>query len=235
MQLDLSADYLVWDNVQSVTFSSSRDTGPVTSRVTTAKVRALNLHELTASQGVYQAGDVSVLIPAVLLTPVPKMADQVITDDGQVLTALAVDGWKRDQSGQPRTWKLVCRNLAIALQLNDLIDVQRAALTYDPAGSVVRHWPDGNAPGVDAGGSTPYPQISARVQLLTKEEADERGLRGLRENYSVIIDRQVLLTGQDRLRWVPVTGGGVVYLDILALRNPQRIDELPVIDAARVL
>src|SRR6185312_1609031 len=111
MQLDQSQDFLCWDNTESLTFASTRTTGPVTQRVTTAKVRALNLRELAASAGAYEAGDLKVIIPAVLLTGSPKPSDQVILDDSTVLTVLGLMGGKRDASFQPRTWHLVSRNL----------------------------------------------------------------------------------------------------------------------------
>src|SRR6185312_12142845 len=132
MQLDQSQDFLCWDNTESLTFASTRDSGPVTQRVTTAKVRALNLRELIASAGAYEAGDIKVILPAVLLSiGPPKPADQVILDDSTVLTVLGLMGGKRDAALQPRTWQLVSRNLTVHYQLTDAIDIQRAALTQD--------------------------------------------------------------------------------------------------------
>jgi len=234
MQLDQSQDFLCWDNTESLTFASTRDSGPVTQRVTTAKVRALNLRELIASAGAYEAGDIKVILPAVLLSiGPPKPADQVILDDSTVLTVLGLMGGKRDAALQPRTWQLVSRNLTVHYQLTDAIDIQRAALTQDVTGANVRHWPDGNVPGVDHGGSTPYAAIRARAQLLSKEEKEERGLRGLQEAYDVIVARQLLITGQDRVKLT--LAAGTLYLDIRRLRNPQRMDELPVLECIRTV
>lgn len=238
MQLDQSADWLTWDNTVPVVFLSARASGPVTQSVPTAKVRALRPRELAASGGAYVAGDLVVNIPAALLTvgENPKPGDQVFTADGTPYTVLEEQGGKRDQSGNPQTWRLVTRNLALAFDLRDTISIQRPGLTYDAPGGTMRGWPDHNQPGVTPGGSTPYLSIAAKVQPADKAEEEEHGVSGLREHYTIILDRQVLLTREDRVKVEAWRLGGVpVYLDIERVYDLGMIDQLPKLDCVRQL
>ena len=93
------------------------------------------------------------------------------------------------------------------------------------AGAYVKTWPE------DGGGSTLYPSLPARVQLLTADEAEDRGIKAFRQAFSVIVLKQIPnLTLEDRIKW---TQAGVTkYLSVVGVHNPSRIDELPVIDAA---
>lgn len=190
------------------------------------KRRAVNQREQVASGGVYTGADLVWLLPAAVIPAglIPKPADVIVDDEGTRWTALSVERNKNRQ-----TWRLTTRNLALAHQLDHTIDIQRADLGTDAAGGLVRFWPDSSP----SGGSTPYAGISARVQLKTKEEVDQRGMRGFKETYEVTVDRQVKLTTNDRIKWT--LAGDMVYLDISGLHNPELIDQLPVIDAARMV
>jgi head-tail adaptor len=224
MQLDLSQDYLSWDNTEAVQYASVRNTDTMYDVIPMVRRRMLSAKELAASGGAYIGGDSAFLIPTPLLAALlaqerqPKPGDQILDAGGQTWTVLGAQGQKQDRTAY-QTWKCVCRNLAIVYDLQDLIDIQRATITYDAGGGKVKTWPS------DGGGSTPYPSLPARVQLLTDEVVEERGMRGFRGTHAVIVSKQLSVTYEDRIKW------GSVYLDIVGYHNPERIDELPVIDA----
>ena len=253
MQLDLSDDFLLWDNTSMVRYEvaravpsvadvsplfDGRSPAPATPKsrnksilVPIAKRRNLTMRELAASGGVYQSSDQVYLIPDALLSPSqvrPKMGDVVIeTDDdspgrqpGQRWTVLDVSRGKSRQ-----THRLACRNLALALDLRETVTIERPAIRYDAAGVPVKAFP---SDATNPGGVTLYSQLPGRAQLVTKEMADEHGIRGLEGKYEVFVDREVDVTHEDRL----LLANGL-YLDIVGYRNGQRIDELPVIVCER--
>jgi hypothetical protein len=234
--MDLTAlfDPGVWDNFETANYQSVRTTaasgGTRSLPEIQAKRRAPTFKELAASGGVYTGQDLVWLVPAVKLDPIgPAKPGDTITDmAGNTWTVLeaSLHTWKS-------FWRLMTRNLVLAFDLRDQISIQRAAFTYDASGGPVRSWPDNNVPGVAPGGTTPYVQIPARVQEVRQEEKEARALAGRMLYYDVIIGQQVLLgqAGQDRVKWltVPANMPGQ-YLDIRNLRNPQRIDELPVLE-----
>jgi hypothetical protein len=230
MQIDLSGDCAFWDNTEQGTYTSTSHAGDTVGQLQGVLRRALNYKELQASGGAYVSKDLVFLVPrtaldALLGSALAKAADVFTDAQGGRWTVL-----EAALIAARSVWRLVCRNPVIAYDLEDLIDVQRAAVSYDDAGGPVRAWPDNNAPGVAAGGSTPYQQVPCRVQLLGQEEADERGCRGMKAAYSVFLSRQLTLTAQDRVKWV--SGGVTYYLDVRGQHQPRRIDELPVLDCA---
>lgn len=225
--MDLSTafagDYQSWDNVQAVTHTAGRlGGGGADTAVAVAKRRALTFKELTASAGAYTGLDRVWLVPAAVL------AGGFSITPGDTLTDAAGTAWTVLEAGLGKfgqTWKLTCRDLVLVNALTYLIDVERAHLTQDAAGGTVRNWP-----GSGAGGTVPYAQIRASVQPDEAEPADERGVRSGLARYRVTVERQLALKlDRDRVRWTDAAGV-THYLDITRLRNPARIDELPVLD-----
>lgn len=224
--MDLSRDFLVWDNREDVTYVSHATAGDTSYSLTSpdgkggVKRRNLTWKELTASAGVYTTQDRAWLLPVANLPPglTPKPADRIIDGQGNSWTVLEapLNTWG--------TWyKLVTRNLVIQANLKDRIDIQRPAITLDAANVTIRAWPP-------AGGTTPYAALSCRIQELTAEIANERDLRGFRRTHEIYLSQQVSLQSEDRIL---VTGGTTIYA-IRGYHSPNRIDELPVIDAELV-
>jgi hypothetical protein len=238
MIISALSDPSVWDNYETISLTSTRTTaasgGSLIDADILAKGRAPTFKEQAKSGGVYTSQDKVWLVPVLNTTfTALKPADTVTDADGNVWTVLeaALNTWKS-------FWRLMTRNLVLAFDLKDQISIQRATITYDAAGAPVRAWPDNNVAGVSVAGSTPYGQVAARVQLLRQEEAEERGLRGKKSFYDVIIGQQVVLAlaGQDRVKWLTVPASApTAYLDIDKLRDPLRIDELPVLECHAAL
>lgn len=222
--LDLSEDYRVWDNVEAVTVESARRGDPfalapvsanLPEHVAVAKRRAVTRREQAASGGAYTADDLVWLLPQAVLRPglTFEPADVVVSREGSRWTVLeaGLNKWRQ-------TWRLVCRDLALAFDLDDEIDVQRAAISYDAAGAAVKTFPPD-------GGQTLYGRLRCRVQRRSEETVEERGIRGEQTTFDVIVARQVDLNpAEDRLLWREQ------YLDVVRVRNPELITELPVIE-----
>jgi head-tail adaptor len=210
--LDLTSDYLVFDGLESVTFTSKKAAGNVQTVISKALGRAPTYRELSVSQGVYTAQDKVWIVPKTLLDPTtPKPAD-FITAGSDNWTALEV---KKTALGS--SWWMLTRNLVLAADLRDTIDIQRAAVTYDAAGGKVRTFPA-------AGGTTPYQSLPAKVQKLTEALKIVLGVEGFQGTYAVIVSQELTITEDDRVKF------GSLFLDIVGMKNPSRIDELPVLD-----
>jgi hypothetical protein len=51
-----------------------------------------------------------------------------------------------------------------------------------------------------------YANLSARVQLESDEIRDERGIRGFVGKYSVIVEKEIAITNEDRRTFRRATG-----------------------------
>lgn len=222
MQLDLSADHLCWDQTEPVTLERvKRAGGPSREYVGVAKRSAIRSAEKSPSGGAYAGYEVSWRVPARLLQGgALKPGDVVERGDGTRDTIL-----KADLIVLGSRWALGCVDLVLANDLCHQVDIERANIDYSASGAPRKRFPP-------EGGLALVSALPARVQLLTDELADERGLRSFNGKYAVICDRQLdafSVTVEDRVKWTDERGK-VVYLDILGLHNPERIDELPVLD-----
>jgi hypothetical protein len=226
LSLNTTRNYLVWGNTEGITYGVvSRNGAALVVQadnqypVAIAKRRAPTYRELSASNGAYTGQDLVWLVPAALIALVPKPGDRVLDASLHTWTVLEVA-----LNALQSTWRLMTRNLALAYQLYDVIDVQRPAVTYDAAGGVLRNFPDDATPG----GTVPYPKVTAKVQLVTQEIALNLGIAGMKGTYAVIVAQDVSVQKFDRVKWI--TGGTTTYLDVLGQHDPQRIDQLPVLD-----
>jgi len=223
--MDLSTDYQAWDNVEAVVWSSSRTAGVLPATVPIAKRRAVRGREKSPSGGVYAGYELDWHLPAAVLSPgaTPKPGDGITDSDGTLWTVLTVDlnRWRQ-------TWKLGAVNLVLALDLRDLVTVERAAVTYGAAGAAAKRFPSD----LPSGGQILYASVPARVQLLTAAIAEERGIRYSEGSYHAIVGQQLtnLDPAEDRFLWTDPAGVQRV-LDLISYQNPQRIDELPWVEA----
>ena len=217
LTLDVSTDYTIWDNRESVTYRLKTSSGAYQLYdLTDCMAEAPTFKEQAASGGVYTSQDRAWNLPAKIVTAAvmagqPKPGDQITDENGSTWTVLnvALNTWKT-------CWRLMCRNLALAYGLRDTITIQRGSVTRDASGSHRVTWHD------------QYTGVQARVQLVSQRSMDMLGVTGTKGDYLVVIDRDIERTAVDRVVW------GTTYLDINELRNPQRIDELPVLDCTKV-
>lgn len=216
--MDLSSDYLCWDQVEAISLEIPTRAAPRTLDVSVAKRRAIRSREKSPSGGVYQGFETRWLIPARMLPTGEKIepAQVILDQEGTRWTVLTVD---RNKHGH--TWAAGCVNLALALQLRDTVTIERATISADAAGAAIKTF------------DRILYTVQARVQQITEQIALERGVRYAKGRYDVIVDRQLfgLDIAEDRVKWFE--GDLVRYLDITGYRAPERIDELPVIEAER--
>ena len=220
MQLNLSSDHACWDNTEPVTVERLDRTKRLVSRlaVPVAKGQRIRYAQKSPSGGAYLGFERTWHIPARDLPgdATVQPGDVVVDQDGVRWTALVVD-WSRLK----QRWKADCVALSLAKHLVDDIVVERATIAYDNAGVSVKTFPP-------QGGKVLY-TVKGRVQEISRTIAEERGIRYGKGMFEVIIDRELdLLIAEDRIKTTHL--GAVVYLDISAYRNSDRIDELPVLE-----
>lgn len=130
-------------------------------------------------------------------------------------------------------WRLDTLNLSLAHDLRDSISIERATIIPDSAGVPVKTFPPAGwnltKQGQPSAGILLYYQIAARVQKMSDEIKDTRGIRAFTGNYVVVIDRPIAVSLEDRVNWVDA-GGIQRYLDIKGSHDADRIDELPKLD-----
>lgn len=256
MQLDFSRDYLQWNNTRPIRLESVRryvappDQDPLLQAgpqlpprdsaaaldagsfevIPIAKKRNLTRRELAASGGAYSAADVVWLIPTALVSsgrPL-KLGDVVEDDNPQNDTA---DRWTIIELGQQKngwTYRAVTRDLSVVYDLRDTINVERPRISYDTAGATILAFP---SDAETSGGEILYGNLVCKVQPTTQEIVTARGITGTEQHYDIFCSRQINVVQYDRIAWT--VGNLTTYLDILAVRHPQEITELPVIEAVR--
>jgi head-tail adaptor len=209
--LAFDTDHLVWDNVQTVKHISVRTKNSVTTCVDFAHRHAITDREMAASNGVYVADDVVWRLPSATATVKPKPRDTIEDAEGTIWTILEVGrivGTKR--------YRCIARDLVIHNDLDDLIDIQTPTITYDASGVKTKTW------------VLLHEGLSARLQPITSDIVDERGVRGFRTTHQVFLSQEVSVTNEDR-----VSFGGRFY-EIRSYEKPELITDLPVLNVELV-
>jgi len=225
VQLDLSNDYLCWDNVESVTLQSTRK-GNMTCTLGIVLRGQLSNKEIAKSGGAYTGLDLTFLIPNAQLPAgtVPKPADVITDGSNTAYTVLQVNGQCKDANGF-QVWQTICRDPIIAYDLQDLVNIERATLSTDDTGAVVKTFPP-------VGGQTPYANLPCRVQVLNEAITDQRLIHAVEGSYAVYVSMQLAVNvAEDRIKWTPRGSLAPQYLDMVTYHDAQLIDQLPVIEA----
>ncbi len=219
MRTDMTIEHRSWDGTEPATLEAAAHGGPSQVTVPIAKRRAVRTAEKSPSGGVYLGSEVRWLIPMRELpegvTPAP--ADVVIDGEGVRWTVLT-----RERNRGRETYALGCVDLTLAHGLRDTVVVERCDRELSAAGVPDRRFPP-------QGGRTLY-TLQARVQELSRDLAESRGVRWAAGKFEVTVDRQLadIDVAEDRVRWAD--GLTVRHLDITAYRRGSRIDELPVLE-----
>ncbi len=240
MDLDFSRDFDCWDNCLpgGCTLTSVRQSGNRTESVATVKMRPVNRKEIAASNGVYTSLDVVFLLPGILVHVGPLKPRDLVTvggqiqpgagtsvDQGTIYTTLEAAANRRDGSGNPATWRLICRDPIIAYDLQDTITIEQASDDRSTP-AVLRLWPsDSNSP--SRGGSVIVSNLPCRVQPQQAETVQERGLEGQETKYTIYLSQQIAFANirECRVLWKGKILSRLVYHDA------ERIDLLPVLEA----
>lgn len=204
-----ATDILTIDNTEAVTIDPALESLPPVI-VVNALRRAPQYIEQAPSRGVYVAAKLNWLLPGLQLSGYrPSPADTLIDGNNTVWTILAAFPLAAEQ-----VWRVETIDLTLAFGLYDVAALLRPTNVQDAAGSRVPTF------------AAVYQGVPARFQLVTADVKDERGLRFTGRHYQVYVLSQLDLLIEDRL----ADQAGNVY-EVKGWHNPQRIDELQVIDA----
>jgi hypothetical protein len=218
MQIDISQDYLFYDNLEPVTYTFKNPSGSDVPVAVSAALRAdLTRKEIEYSNGAYCGLDIVWFLPDTLLrlqpgpndlTPQPKPRDTVQDPAGTTWTVL--ESGLINLGSSRGEWRLVCRDPIIVYELRDLVNIEQPTITYDAAGAPVRTW------------AAIYTALACRVQPESADIADERGVRGQSTRYTVYLSQGVTVDVREcRVNW------NGKLLDVVSYQDAERIDLLP--------
>lgn len=219
LAIDISNEYLAWDNPERVIFRQRRTADDLVNEneVATALRMAVTQREMATSAGAYTALDTVWQLPAVMLTWAPRPGDQIVSDFGlETATTWTImpEGVKRVALGSSVShYRCVARDLVLVNELLDVIEIHRATNAQDAAAARI--------PGYAA----VYEGVSAKIQEISADETQERGKRGFRRIFEVYVGEQLNVTLEDRL----VAADGTIY-EIKGYTGPGRIDQLMVLN-----
>jgi hypothetical protein len=212
-------DWRVRDDVETVTHTSVRNSGNLLDTVPGCIVYELTSEEVAASNGAYEKEDVKWVVPGVCLLRTPKLRDTITDEDGTVWTVGRTWFEKVDQ-----TWELTCRDLIIVNDLQQLITIEVPRVSQDNALGKVYDAPWFAPPGNQ--------DVPGRLQPIQADVADERGLHGLRVQYTAYVLRPLQVANANGEMGRLVCNG--VYYEIKGYRHPEEIWSLMEIDVERV-
>ncbi|MDO8598440.1 MAG: hypothetical protein Q7R45_17660 [Sulfuricaulis sp.] len=226
------------DNIESVTYTSRRKAaagGDMIATIPNVLRHEVSVKEAGASGGAYASGDVVFHIHRADLPKSIaelKMGDWLADDREVRYTVLAVNRQRRDRK-EYQEFKVQARDLRIVFELEDVITIETPVVVQDSTGAEqVTHW------------TRKYKDLPCRVQKIDETIAEERAIRGFQGNYTVTVDRELVVTDRDRIVLGTPPGafaGGesnrtpIRYLEIRGYRAAEAITELPVIDCQEVV
>ena len=132
--LDVSTDYLIFDNKVDVTLTQRDTSGnPVIVPVTDALRRNIPSTEAAASGGKYTSHDTRFHLSSGQASPV--VGDTITDTDGTVYAIM--EAWFNTLTSM---WKCVSRNLAIAYKIDTKVEVQRGVPVRGSSGEQEKTW-----------------------------------------------------------------------------------------------
>lgn len=215
--LDLSDDYLCWDNPSTITFRSVERLQETDTAGVFSKRFMVSEKEMLATYGVYVGAGVDFWIarkPVPALRPKPR--DTIIDEDGTVYTVLSIELAKAGQ-----TWHCRTQDLKIVANLHDVVTIERSERTIDAVGATIRSW------------APLYTGLACRLQPLEAAVGEGRGVEGQEARYKVPVAQQLPLMNVRECR-ILVTSHDTLTGRILAIERytaAEQIGELPQIDA----
>lgn len=212
MSIDLSQEWRWIDGWESVTHTSRRTAGDLTSLVQGALRAPVSLREREASGGVYRGDDVVWELPAANVTYDPKPADLITDADDNEYTVLEVRGPLYGDF-----WACTCRDLVLAGDLDESVDHLAASAVVNAYGSrVVTH-------------AVAATDIPARIQEVEGEVGvDSLGKRATYRRYRIFLAQELDLAQDDLLR----DEAGNEY-EVVGWRNKESITDFFTVEARR--
>ena len=192
-------DYLIFDNLEAVSFVAVANSGDSTTSISSALRRAMSYKEMMASGGQYTGKDLVWWIPYTLLSAA-KTKDKVVDAAGVSWVVLdstlnTLQTW----------WRLVTRNPTIAYDLRQLVTLAKNNTEQDEGKQRAPVW-------------SPYKAACpASVTRDSLDIADAFGQRTGKSSYTVVIEEVADLSiewqiwwGEKKLQIESVTKWGLV-------------------------
>jgi hypothetical protein len=205
---DLTGDWRIWDNLETVAFVTEKGDLDYTQAELTAKRRALRFREMVP--GGYVGSDLVWLVPSEFLPPshLIKIGDRIQDADQQEWTILepALNTWRT-------WWRLITRNFAMANSLTDRIALLAPDRHQDAAGGHVPEY------------SIAAEGIPAKIIETDASGEDRLGKRQMVRRFSCTVGRHIRPNLNYRLR----DSNGVVYA-VTGWRSVDRWDVLQELD-----
>lgn len=176
-------DYLIFDNLEAVSFVTVANSGDTTASIANALRRAMSYKELAASGGQYTGKDLVWWIPYTLLQSA-KTKDRVI--DAAGVSWVVLDATLNTLQ---TLWRLVTRNPIIAYDLRQLVTLAKNNTDQDAGKQRAPEW---------------LPYRSACPASVTRDGldiADAFGQRTGRSSYSVVIEEVDDLSIEWQIWW----------------------------------
>jgi len=203
VQFNPSDDFAsIADGLGPVTLT--RPGGSLTVEIEHALCRALRRAEADESGGRYTTTDVVWHLSAAELPEPPRVGDVLVDAQHERWTLLSV---RRVTLGG--RWQCVGRNLAVAMGLDDYINLEKATVSKTDAGAEQRAWQPWRS------------GLRARIQRDTTKLQTDTEQQVLVERYRVYLLDDVEVDATCRVR----TGDGTTYR-ILGSRRAERLGEL---------
>lgn len=197
-------DLAYLDGVEAVTFSAAGGGSPVL--VEHALRRRAHEREAAPSGGAYTAFDVKWYLSTVDLIERPTPGATIVDAEGNVWTVLEV--WPDALNA---AWRCRARNLVVAENLSQRVQVLRAVWYASSAGAASAMW------------IGEHSDVPARIQPIETQVKIEHDERMARATHRVYLGQPLALDANHR-----IVHEAEVY-HVLATTMPARIDELAVV------
>lgn len=228
--LDMSTDYLCWENLEEVRVFPAPRLDDTSFDVLKSKRRAITQRELIQGNGAYTGTDMVWLVPQLELgqgnlgyrfQPGDIVRDHAEDPDPETEWTVLTPSWNKLK----QTWRLIVRSLALNANLRDTLSILRPLIQYGAATEPVYRWDQAQA--IVTG-------LPCRVQPQTTGVEVHNEVEGAATRYEVILGQQVTLQAFDRFSATITKTGETILLQWTEHRNADRLDELPVVSCVRV-
>lgn len=201
LTLDITDDFSVVDNLESVTLTDLQSGGQT---VASCFSTPLKTREIEASNGRYTAGDRRFHLPTDNVTGKPYVGGTISDADYQY-TILDVD-----HAAMSGIWKVACRKLAITVEFDTAITIQLATWAKDGNGVQAATW------------ANEHTGVRAKIQPATEGIEQDENSRTIRKRYQVTFESDQTLDHNRRI----VGADGAIY-KVLSYARRERIDVFP--------
>ena len=214
--------WLILDNPETITYLSSERSLTRSQKVEHAWRQSQTAREVLPTAGVYTNAVVKWFLPRrLLLGLIPKPGDRIALDSttaggyiDEHHTWTVLDTAYEASDG---VYELNCLDLVLAYDLRDSIDVLGVLNRQD------------DALGRRAIPVPKYESIPARIQEIQADTSLSQGRLSTTKLYNIMVGERLDVTNEDQIL---DRATGLIY-DIKGYTNPDRFDELQVINAER--